>query len=247
MFNPQRGNALVMVLIGLLITCVLIIAGAYFLNTGYFRKTNTQPQIADVGSSQTIAPSASTLQNKIINPKTGKPNNTTGCVGTYLYYENKNSGLWGYALEKDYDFYELEELAISKGMKVNIQEDYSYLSRTLEDARKYYKLGMELKEGDNIKKGQLSIIVINNEVKITGPYMRINKSISEEESYELTFSYLPDDYLKQGIQVVQNGSCDFQESYIKEQVVSLLDSLDTESDWVNTAKVEINSTGSIDL
>lgn len=170
-------------------------------------------------------------------------NNSQNCAGTYLTYDSKSpTGYWGYVFENEYDFYELKDLAVSKGMEVKIDEDYSYLNRTLEDIGKYYKnLGLDLKEGDNIKKDPLLIVVMNNEVKITGPYMRVTKRISENESYEFTFSFLPDDHLKPAVRVTQNGSCDLEHSYIKDQVKHLLNSLSVESDWVNEAEVNINS------
>lgn len=248
--STQKGFSSWIILFGILLICGSVIGGSYYLkeNTKLFGRSDTLPEvfkeIERVASQQPLA--STSVNNKKLG-KLGIPQQTQKCAGTFLYYENKNTGLWGYALEKNYDFYELKKLAISKGMEVNIQEDYSYLSRTIEDAAKYYKLGMELKAGDDIKKGPLSITVTNSEVKITGPYMRIKKYISEEESYEFTFSYLPDNYLKPGIQVIQNGSCDFEESYVKEQVINLLNTLNVESDWVNMAKVEVNSTASIAL
>ena len=104
-----------------------------------------------------------------------------------------------------------------------------------------YELGFKLKKGDQIDKGPIRIRVSNEGiVKISGPRITVKKTISEEEKYRITLRYEPDYYLKQSIQVVQDGRCNFKDSYIKNQVKNFLKELNLESEWVDKATVEIN-------
>ena len=165
---------------------------------------------------------------------------TTDCAGNYLYYRD----VYEYAniLEKTYDMYELKNIAISKGFEVNLIEDWSYIDNwEVDEFNGKYELGFKLKKGDQIDKGPIRIRVSNEGiVKISGPRITVKKTISEEEKYRITLRYEPDYYLKQSIQVVQDGRCNFKDSYIKNQVKNFLKELNLESEWVDKSTVEIN-------
>jgi len=165
---------------------------------------------------------------------------TTDCAGNYLYYRD----VYEHAniLEKTYDMYELKNIAISKGFEVNLIEDWSYIDNwEVDEFNGKYELGFKLKKGDQIDKGPIRIRVSNEGiVKISGPRITVKKTISEEEKYRITLRYEPDYYLKQSIQVVQDGRCNFKDSYIKNQVKNFLKELNLESEWVDKATVEIN-------
>jgi hypothetical protein len=165
---------------------------------------------------------------------------TNDCAGNYLYYRN----VYEYAniLEEIYDMYELKNVAISKGFEVELAEDWSYINNwEVDKFNEKYELGFELKNGDQLEKGPLKIKVSDaGVVKITGSRIVIKKTISSEEKYIILLRYEADYYLKQSIDVIQDGRCNFTDNYIKTRVKDLLKQLNLESEWVDGARVEVN-------
>ena len=170
----------------------------------------------------------------------------TDCAGNYLYYVD----VYEYAniLERTYDLYDLETLAISNGFDVILTENWSYIDNwDVDGFNENYGLGFELKKGDRIDQGPIKIIVSDEGiVKIFGNHIIIKKTISEDEIYGITIRYEPDYYLKQSMQVVQNGKCNLKDSYVKTQVKNALEQLYLETAWVDKSTVEVNHLFSIE-
>jgi hypothetical protein len=176
---------------------------------------------------------------KIKNDNTKSTRQEQDCAGTYLWAETAPHK---FLLSKEHNLNKLKILSVEKGFNVIFDNKFSYLANwRIDRFNNFFKLGFVLNRDDHIRKGPLDIDVdMYGEVTIIGPRIVITKSISRDENYEITIEYTLDNYLLQSIDVVQNGSCTFPHSYIKNQIKAILQQLDIEFAWLDKATVQIN-------